>query len=333
MNNRWPELRQIDSSGRTASFRGVSFHVSQVGDDRSRDVAVYVAPNRDGAEAEDMGRVPHRVSMTAVFWGDYYPDLIKLQEACDEGKPGLLSHPTFGEFQALVETNKITQKVPEQRYAAVELVFVRHEPDETGGRLLFGVSASGRADKAAEAVDKAQESAGQAVADQIAPALAGWVPGDLPAPLAALDQAADWLQAGEIVSDLTEAARLFEEYTGQAFDLADKFLEGVDMGLAWCNYVESAVLDRVRAVMSLPGRLAAQAQFYLAEAAALQADLERVLNQPLNLVAHFRASVAQALTLAAGDVVQVALALEDANDFVAENLDLTAQPAEEDLWA
>ena len=87
---------------RPASFRGVEFHVEIGAVASGRRIAQHEFPKRDEPYAEDMGRRIRRHPVTAYFIGfDYQLGRDDLIVALEEEGPGLLVHPTLGEFHVV----------------------------------------------------------------------------------------------------------------------------------------------------------------------------------------------------------------------------------------
>lgn len=112
-----------------ASFKGVKFDVMDVSDDISRDVQSHSYPYIDGADQEDLGRQARQISMTAVFWGDFYEvELNRFLTVLDERGAGELVHPVFGVFPQMQLTNhKVQHKADDVDYCTVSLQFVEHQ--------------------------------------------------------------------------------------------------------------------------------------------------------------------------------------------------------------
>jgi prophage DNA circulation protein len=113
-----------------ASFRGVAFDVIAVRDDVERALVQHEYPYRNGAEIEDMGRRPRKVTFRAVFWGDDYEDAVtKLIEKLDEPGKGELIHPVFGSLTMACPSYRVDHHEDHPDYAEMELVFMEASPD------------------------------------------------------------------------------------------------------------------------------------------------------------------------------------------------------------
>lgn len=94
------------SDVQTVSFKGIDFNAQVVEwtDTRKPRFALHEYLKRDGAEAEYMGRSPHRAKFNIVFVGkDWKKGLLALQSSIDDNPIGLLVHPFYGSMQAICE--------------------------------------------------------------------------------------------------------------------------------------------------------------------------------------------------------------------------------------
>ena len=84
---------------RRASFRGVPFHYDRIGGNVGRHSHRHDMPQRDLPYLEDLGRRGREFKVEGYLIGEDWPDqLAKLIAACEKRGPGLLVHPTLGEF-------------------------------------------------------------------------------------------------------------------------------------------------------------------------------------------------------------------------------------------
>lgn len=83
-----------------ASFRGVKFDCISTDDGFEKATVEHLFPYLPGAEVEDMGRGPRKVSIQAIFYGDDYEDRLKAF-IVELEKPGAgeLVHPVFGSMK------------------------------------------------------------------------------------------------------------------------------------------------------------------------------------------------------------------------------------------
>ncbi len=113
-----------------ASFRGVPFDVIAARDDVERALVQHEYPYRDGAEIEDMGRRPRKVTFRAVFWGEDYEEAVAdLIEALDKPGKGELIHPVFGSLTMACPSYRVDHHEDHPDYAEMELVFMEASPD------------------------------------------------------------------------------------------------------------------------------------------------------------------------------------------------------------
>ncbi len=183
-----------------ASYRGTPFAVISTRDTVERAQVQHEYPYRDGAEIEDLGRRPRKITMRAVFWGTDYEDKLKaLVKKLDEKGPGELIHPVFGSMTVAANSYEIDHHEESPDYAEIQLVFTEATPDQP----FFGraVTAPG---KAAAATGDLGQALGKAKVAALA-ALGSWaekIPG-----------MSSVLAASEALSGVTDAL-------GQARDLA-----------------------------------------------------------------------------------------------------------------
>ncbi len=84
---------------RTASFRGVEFHVEAADGTYGRRQAVHEHAQRDVPYTEDMGRKAREFSLTGYVIGkDYDLQRDEIITACEQAGPGKLVHPYRGEM-------------------------------------------------------------------------------------------------------------------------------------------------------------------------------------------------------------------------------------------
>lgn len=160
---------------RSASFRGVPFHVQDSsGDLAGRRSALHEYPGRDDAYSEDMGRKARNFSLTAyVIGADYMAQRDKLIEACAKAGSATLVHPTLGSITALCTGCKVSEG-KDGRMATFALTF-----DEDAGNT----QPSAKADTAAAVLTQAdvyEKTATNVFVTQYkTEKLPGWASGEL----------------------------------------------------------------------------------------------------------------------------------------------------------
>jgi len=113
-----------------ASFRGRAFHVISSRDDVERAIVQHEYPYRDGAEIEDMGRRPRKVTFRAVFWGDDYEQAVtELIAELDKSGKGELIHPVFGSLPMVCPSYRVDHHEDAPDYAEMEITFMEACPD------------------------------------------------------------------------------------------------------------------------------------------------------------------------------------------------------------
>lgn len=111
---------------KTASFRGVPFHVDNENTSIGRRIQVHEYPNRDKPWSEDLGKVALRPNITAYVIGeDCLAQRDRLMEALNKPGPGTLRHPTWGEMIVCVTDQiKVSTASNEGRMVRFDLHFV-----------------------------------------------------------------------------------------------------------------------------------------------------------------------------------------------------------------
>lgn len=111
-----------------ASFRGVPLDVMADRVDTPRAIASQGLPYSDGQDSEDMGRDARAISLRlAVFGPDYEARLQATVAALEQGGPGELMHPVYGNITALVARHTIDHEASTPDYAEIAVTFVEHE--------------------------------------------------------------------------------------------------------------------------------------------------------------------------------------------------------------
>lgn len=87
-----------------ASFKGVSFYVTAATVTGGRKDIKHSFPNSNRQTIEDLGLAPRVFNITAVISGDdtYVQDRDRLIAALEEGGPGILIHPFYGQLNNYV---------------------------------------------------------------------------------------------------------------------------------------------------------------------------------------------------------------------------------------
>lgn len=194
-----------------ASFRGVPFDVIATRDDVERALVQHEYPYRDGAEIEDMGRRPRKVTFRAVFWGEDYEEAVTdLIEALDTPGKGELIHPVFGSLTMACPSYRVDHHEDHPDYAEMELVFMEASPD-----IAFF-------DKPATATAQAASLAGEQQSALSLATLASWAgyaawAVSLPARLSAYVR-------GQVVGAIRSVTSLARELAGLPLVVAADFL-------------------------------------------------------------------------------------------------------------
>ena len=116
-----------------ASFRGVPFFVDSTSRAGGRRVVVHEAPQREGADLEDTGRLPRRFSVDGYVLGEDFDleleELIAALERRSAAYPsivtGSLQLPNVGRMQAACERYRTVQTSSQGRFAIVRMDFVQ----------------------------------------------------------------------------------------------------------------------------------------------------------------------------------------------------------------
>lgn len=153
---------------RPASFRGVAFHVEVGGKTGGRRLAPHEFPKRDEPYTEDMGRKGKSFPITAYLIGeDWREQRDALTDALDAEGPGLLVHPTLGEFDVCCGPYTAIERREKGGFCEVEIQFL-----EAGGDTPFTVvdATQDLVRTAADAAEAVLVAAGNAALDQLASA-------------------------------------------------------------------------------------------------------------------------------------------------------------------
>lgn len=115
---------------RPPSFRGAEFKIETGARGGGRRQAVHEFPKRDEPYAEDMGRRARKFQVNAYFVQsprngfDYTAERDALIAALEQEGPGLLIHPTMGEFDVSVDTYNVSERRTTGGYCEIDIQFV-----------------------------------------------------------------------------------------------------------------------------------------------------------------------------------------------------------------
>ncbi|MBK0062379.1 MULTISPECIES: DNA circularization N-terminal domain-containing protein [unclassified Acinetobacter] len=117
------------------SFRGVTFDTVSITDAYTKSLAIHQAPYSNAAQIEDMGLDPRKISVTALYTGDYYlPWLKALTAALVETGSGELIHPIHGIAQVYAHSWQEVHDAENPDYVGLSIDFLKAEDEE---RSLF----------------------------------------------------------------------------------------------------------------------------------------------------------------------------------------------------
>lgn len=113
-----------------ASFRGVKFDILKTEDSAERAVSENAYPYVDGADIEDLGRGPRRISVEAIFFGDdYESELQAFLAVLDQPGAGEFVHPVFGSIKnAQATRSTVRHEADNVDQASVSIEFVESTP-------------------------------------------------------------------------------------------------------------------------------------------------------------------------------------------------------------
>lgn len=107
-----------------ASFRGIKFDVLSTRDSLQWATVEHAYPYRDGADIEDLGQGPRRISVEAVFFGaDYETRLQAFLKELKKDASGELVHPVFGTLTVQLYDYDIGHEADNVDQAKVTLQF------------------------------------------------------------------------------------------------------------------------------------------------------------------------------------------------------------------
>lgn len=123
---------------RPASFRGAAFHVEIGSRASGRRLALHEFPKRDVPYVEDMGRKARLIQITGYCVGpDYQDERDDLVDQLEREGPGLLIHPTFGEFLAHGGISSEIERRERGGFVEIEMQFL-----EAGADVPFSAEAA-----------------------------------------------------------------------------------------------------------------------------------------------------------------------------------------------
>jgi len=152
------------------TFRGAPFAVTSSDALSGRRIALHQYPGRDDSYAEDMGRAPRRFRLRGfVLAGDIkigkLPVSLQrtaLLAALEKKGPGLLTHPTLGALQVVVERFSIGEELDANRRSSVEIEFIEAGKQTYPSLLKASSGISKALDQLSKAVAIATKYAGVA---------------------------------------------------------------------------------------------------------------------------------------------------------------------------
>jgi prophage DNA circulation protein len=107
-----------------ATFRGIKFDVVKTRDALQWATVEHAYPYKDGADIEDLGQGPRRISVDALFFGpDYENRLQAFIKELKKGSSGELVHPVFGAVTAQLMDYDIGHEADNVDQATVTLQF------------------------------------------------------------------------------------------------------------------------------------------------------------------------------------------------------------------
>lgn len=109
-----------------ASFRGVSFYVSDSSMNSGRKQVTHEFPNSDRRYVEDLGRYQNVYKMTAIINGtdfDYLRKRNALIDALEKNGSGLLVHPFYGTISVIPKQYTVREAIRDLGNAVFDLTF------------------------------------------------------------------------------------------------------------------------------------------------------------------------------------------------------------------
>lgn len=115
-----------------ASYKGVSFEVTDASYNAGRRVAVFEFPQKDTPFVEDLGRKATEYSFTAFVVGtDYIQKMSALVKVLESSGSGKLVHPWLGEKTVIAKDANNVKYSSKLLTATIDLVFVEAPPQES----------------------------------------------------------------------------------------------------------------------------------------------------------------------------------------------------------
>lgn len=153
-----------------ASFRGVTFDITEADDELTRAYSKSTSPYQNGGALDDQGWEPRQFIWNAVIFGDDYEQRKDaLLNALSMIGPGELVHPVDGTFQAIVISARPHYEADNVDRVDIALVFLEHSAQEKIFNRVYPVQ---KAAAVAQAIDATREVASAVVSDEVS-AIAG----------------------------------------------------------------------------------------------------------------------------------------------------------------
>jgi prophage DNA circulation protein len=131
------------------SWRGVPFVLDSGDTAAGRRVAIHEYPYRDDTWAEDLGRLPRRMSIQAwVVGDDCYQQRDAMIRACEQSGSGTLVHPTLGSIECVLMEFQTTDRRERGRVVEFQFAFI------VAGDVKFPATAIATAQNVASAIGK-----------------------------------------------------------------------------------------------------------------------------------------------------------------------------------
>ncbi|ELA6496113.1 DNA circularization N-terminal domain-containing protein [Salmonella enterica] len=188
-----------------ASFRGVSFKVSEDEATFGRRAVTHEYPLRDVPYTEDMGRKARRYSVSAYIIGsDYMPARDRLLTALEQNGSGTLIHPFYGTLTVNVDGEiKVRHSRDNGGMCEISLQFVE------SGQLNYPTAGGATAQNVESAADVADQSFADKFLADFDLTGPGWISDGVIQN--ASDMLDDVISAFEVVdSGISDAARLLQ---------------------------------------------------------------------------------------------------------------------------
>ena len=108
-----------------ASYKGVSFSVTESSIEVGRRTVTFEYPQRDFPYVEDLGKKARKIKLTAVYSGqDYVTDMGRLISVMEEEGPAVLVHPTLGPMMVTpTGVTKVVYDATKIGFASADLEF------------------------------------------------------------------------------------------------------------------------------------------------------------------------------------------------------------------